>query len=268
MSRSDDYRISEIIKIKEIIDNFMEEAIESFYNQKENITTKTIINKAIELAASNDPPILMFPESKNTAVKQLLTSKKFLKKIEEIKNKVKVKREEEERQRLVAVKAEEERPEKAATKIQALVRGNKVRAEARRKAAQEKAEEEEEARRKAAQEKAEEEARRKAAQEKAEEEERQRLEELLNKEELPIIDAMNYFDKSTNETNIENIADEFISIEVKQVEGKDEEAEGGKKQAKKPKRKANKTKRAKKSNKKKRKPKRKTLRKIKKIIFR
>ena len=240
MSRSDDYRISEIIKIKEIIDNFMEEAIESFYNQKENITTKTIINKAIELAASNDPPILMFPESKNTAVKQLLTSKKFLKKIEEIKNKVKVKREEEERQRLVAVKAEEERPEKAATKIQALVRGNKVRAEARRKAAQEK----------------------------AEEEERQRLEELLNKEELPIIDAMNYFDKSTNETNIENIADEFISIEVKQVEGKDEEAEGGKKQAKKPKRKANKTKRAKKSNKKKRKPKRKTLRKIKKIIFR
>jgi len=98
--------------------------------------------------------------------------------------------------------------------------------------------------------------------------EAENLKELLSKADMSIDDAMNYFDKSTNETNIENIADEFISIEVKQVEGKDEEAEGGKKQAKKPKRKANKTKRVKKSNKKKRKPKRKTMRKIKKIIFR
>ena len=88
------------------------------------------------------------------------------------------------------------------------------------------------------------------------------LKELLNKEEMPIIDAMNYFDKAVTR---ENIADEFISIEEK--EGV-QEAEGGKKQAKKPKRKTNKTKRVKKSNKKKRKPKRKTLRKIKKIIFR
>ena len=100
-----------------------------------------------------------------------------------------------------------------------------------------------------------------AARKKAEEEEHQRLEELLNKEELPIIDAMNYFDNAVTQ---ENIADDFISIEVNQAG----EVEGGKKQAKKPKRKANKTKRVKKSNKKKRKPKRKTMRKIKKIIFR
>ena len=160
-----------------------------------------------------------------------------------------------------AKKAEEE----AATKLQALVRGKAARAEAEEEAATKlqaiyrgkAARAEAEARRKAAQEKAEEEQANQAA---------ENLKELLNKEEMSINDAMEYFDKDVQR---ENIAYEFISIEVKQEKiAEEEEAEGGKKPAKKPKRRANKTKRAKKSNKKKRKPKRKTMRKIKKIIFR
>lgn len=165
--------------------------------------------------------------------------------------------------------AERERIEKEEAEKRRLAE-EKARAEAARKAAEEKRIAEEKARVEA-------EAKAKQAEErkriiaatklqalvrgKAARAEAENLKKLLNKEEMSTDDAMNYFDNAVTQ---ENIADDFISIEVKQAG----EVEGGKKPAKKPKRKANKTKRAKKSNKKKRKPKRKTLRKIKKIIFR
>ena len=229
------YHIQNKQEYKEKIKKIIMEEVKN--ETKMNYDLNKIIDNAVNIGMTRTPKIQMDYGRQPQAVGEIKKDEGFKNEIKEVMKKLlKAQQEEEDKERLAkeedkAAERKKKEEDKAAAERKKAEAATTIQAAVRRRKA------------------------RLAAAE--------NLKELLSKADMSIDDAMNYFDKS-EKTNIENIAYEFISIEVKQAR----EAEGGKKPAKKPKRRANKTKRAKKSNKKKRKPKRKTMRKIKKIIFR
>ena len=232
------YHIQNKQEYKEKIKKIIMEEVKN--ETKMNYDLNKIIDNAVNIGMTRTPKIQMDYGRQPQAVGEIKKDKGFKNEIKEVMKKLlKAQQEEEDKERK---KKEEERQRLAEEERQRLADQERKAATTIQAAVR----------------------RRKARLAAAE-----NLKELLNKEEMSINDAMNYFD---NDVKQENIAYEFISIEkVTKLQGMKNKllpVRGGKKQAKKLQRRANKTKRVQKSNKKKRKPKRKTMRKIKKIIFR